>query len=119
MSGNFWSCIEDVKDPFEAQRGGRISLDLLQKKRASSHVEGRISWFFLSCGKKVGVPLELQQGPQDPLELPQESQVSMRVARGLSGFLSSLYRDLGPHLHIEARTSPFLYSADMDLLVPM
>ena len=56
---------------------------------------------------------------RDPLVSPQESPVSLRVARGLSGFLSSLYRDLGPHLHIEARTSPFLYSADMDLLVPM
>ena len=64
MSGNFLSCIEDVKDPFEAQRGGRISLDLLQKKRASSHVEGRISWFFLSCGSKRGVPLDLRRGPQ-------------------------------------------------------
>ena len=100
MSGNFLSCIEDVKDPFEAQRGGRISLDLLQKKRASSHVEGRISWFFLSCGRKLGVPLELLRDLRDPLMLPQESPVTMPVVRGFSGFLSSWYQVLGPHLEL-------------------
>ena len=36
-----------------------ISLETLQWKRASTHVDGRISWFFSSCGRKLGVPLEL------------------------------------------------------------
>ena len=79
---------------------GGISLKMLQGKRASSQVEGRISWFFSSCGRKLGVPLELPQRPRDPLVLPQESKVSMRVARCLSGFLSSRYRGLGPHLDL-------------------
>ena len=56
---NFLSCIKGVKDPSEAQEEGEVSLEMLQQKRASSCVEGRISWYFLSCGRKLGVPLEL------------------------------------------------------------
>ena len=46
------------------KREGGISLKMLQLKRASSRVDGRISWFFLSCGRKFGVPLELRQRRQ-------------------------------------------------------
>ena len=35
-SGNFLSCIKGVKDPFESQREGGISLEMLQGKRDSS-----------------------------------------------------------------------------------
>ena len=48
------------------KRGGGISLEMPQWKRASSHVEGRISCFFSSCGRNLGVPLELRLGPQGP-----------------------------------------------------
>ena len=50
--------------------------------------------------------------------LPQESQVSIPVARGLSGFLSSRCRHTASS-RVEARTSGFLSSSDMDLGVPM
>ena len=43
-----------------------ISLEMLLWKKASSRIEGRISWFFLSPGRKLGVLLEFLQGPQDP-----------------------------------------------------
>ena len=43
MLGNFLSCIKGVKDPFKIKREGEISLEMPQWKRASSHVEGRIS----------------------------------------------------------------------------
>ena len=59
MSGNFLSCIKGVKDLSRLKSEGGISLETLQRKKASSRVEGRISWFFSSCGKKLGVPLEL------------------------------------------------------------
>ena len=36
-----------------------IFLETLQQKRASSHMEGRISWLFSSCGRKLVVPLKL------------------------------------------------------------
>ena len=45
---------------------GGISCEMPQCKRASSYVEGRISWFLSSCAKKLGVPLELQLGSQGP-----------------------------------------------------
>ena len=46
---------------FEREFG--IVLKALQGTRASSRVEGEISWFFSSCGK-LEVPLELGWGPQ-------------------------------------------------------
>ena len=92
-----------------------ISLETLQWKRASSLLEGRITWFFSSCGRSLS---SYDWDLRDPLVLPQESPVTMRVARGLSGFLSSQCCDLGPHL--ELRTEPhFLTSADMDLGVSL
>ena len=100
MSGNFLSCIKDVKEPLWLKKEGGISLETPQRKRAYSHVEGRISWFFLSCGRKLGVPLELLRDLRDPLMLPQESPVTMPVVRGFSGFLSSWYQVLGPHLEL-------------------
>ena len=55
----------------------------------------------------------------DPLVFPQESQVSMQVERGLSGFI--IIQVLGPRSSsgVEAGTSGFLSSADMDLGVPL
>ena len=41
ISGNFWSFIKHVKDPFEFQGKSGRSLEMLQRKRFSSHVQGR------------------------------------------------------------------------------
>ena len=116
MSGNFLSCLKGVKDFFEAPEGGGISLVMLQQKRASFCIEGRISCFFSSCGRKLGVPLELRWGPQGPahvasgksslhascegiLEIPLQSLPCLRYSSGaeagISGFLSSVDMDLG------------------------
>ena len=54
MSGNFLSCIKGVKYPLRLKKEGGISLEMLQQKRASSGIEGRISLFFSSCGRKLG-----------------------------------------------------------------
>ena len=54
------------------KRDGGISLETLLWKRDTSHVEGRISWFFSSCGGKLGVPLELRRGPQGPAHIASE-----------------------------------------------
>ena len=117
--GLFLSCGGTLGVPLECRRGrrrtssvelrvsrtlsrlkkeGGLSLEMTQQKKASSHVEGRISCFNSSCGRKLWFHLELQWGPLGPLVLPQENPVSMRVARGLLGFLSSLCWVLGPHL---------------------
>ena len=81
ISGKFLSCLKGDKDPFEAQEGRCDFSRDAQQKRASSAVEGRISWFFSSCGRKFGVPLELRCGPQGPDLVASVKPVSMRVAR--------------------------------------
>ena len=57
-----WVASRVSKTLSRLKREGGISLKMLQLKRASSRVDGRISWFFLSCGRKLGVPLKLPQG---------------------------------------------------------
>ena len=56
MSGNFLSCINGVKDPFNAQRESGMSLEKPQCKSASSRIEGTISQFFSSCGTSPRTP---------------------------------------------------------------
>ena len=51
MSGSFLSCSKCVKDPWKFQRLGVISLEMPQRKWASSRLEGRTSWIFSSCGR--------------------------------------------------------------------
>ena len=72
-----------------------ISLEMPQRKRASSLLEGRTSWIFSSCGRSL---LSYEGELRDPLVWPQEKPVSMRVVRGLSGFLSSKCWVLSPCL---------------------
>ena len=71
-----------------------------QQKRASSRIQGRISWFFLNCGRKLGFLSSYDRDIRDPLVWPQESPVNMRIARGLSGFLSIRFWGRGPHLEL-------------------
>ena len=40
------------------KKEGGISLETVQQKRALSHVEWRMSWFFSSGTRKLRVPLE-------------------------------------------------------------
>ena len=56
-----------------------IALEALQVKRASSRVEGEISWFFSSCLGTLEVPLNLRLGRQK----------TSRVALGKSSLLLS------------------------------
>ena len=53
-----------------------------RKRRASSHDDGRISWFFFELQCECGVSLELQQGPQG----------ASRVAPGKSSLHSTCDR---------------------------
>ena len=70
MSANFLSCLKGIKYLLRLKREGGISLEMLQRKRASSGVEGRMSLFFSSCGRILEVSLEFQRGPQGPARLP-------------------------------------------------
>ena len=88
ISGSFWGFIKGVKFPFEFQEGMWVSWETLQRKRASSRMEGRILWFLWSCGGNLRVHLELRGDLGDPLVFPQGSQICFRVARGTSEFVS-------------------------------
>ena len=90
-----------------------ISVETTQPKRASSRVEGRISWIFTSCSSKRRVPLEFRRGPQGPA----------LVASGKSSLHASFEGPLGIPLQplagqtvsseLEAGTSVFLSSANL------
>ena len=81
MSGNFVSCIKDVRYRFVFQEGTWICVETLQWERASSRGDGGTSWFFSSSGGN----LELQQGTQE----------APRVAPGKSNILTSCKGELG------------------------
>ena len=66
ISGNFWSFVNRVKNPFEFQEKCGLSLEMLQLKRASSSVQGRISWVVWSCGGKLRVPFEFRVNLGEP-----------------------------------------------------
>ena len=59
MSEKFLSCIKVSRICLRLKGEGGISLETLQRKRASSFIEGKISSFFSNCGRKLEVPLEL------------------------------------------------------------
>ena len=59
ISGNFWSFVKHVEDPFKLQGKCGLSLETLQHKRASSSGQARISSFARSWGGKLRVPLKL------------------------------------------------------------
>ena len=98
---------EACQGPFRGSRG-KISLKTPQQKRASSHIEGRISWFLVSCSRKHGVPLELGQGLQGPAHVASGKSSLLASCEGLLGI--PLQSVPGPRSSsgTEATTSGFL-----------
>ena len=105
--------------PFKAQEGRCDYSRDAQQKRASSAVEGRISWFFSSCGRKFGVPFDLQWGPQGPARVTSGKSSLHAKCKGPLGIPLQLMEGPRSSSRAEAETSGFLSSADMDLGVPM
>ena len=81
MSGNFLSCSKGVKDLWNFQRLGVISLKMPQRKWASS-LGGENLLDFLELRQVLST---YDGDLRDPLWWPQERQVPMRVARGPRG----------------------------------
>ena len=77
------------------KREGVISFEMPLRKKSSSRLDRRTSWFFSSCGRFLS---SYYRDLTDPLVWPMEKPVSMRVARGLWRFLSSRCRVPSPHL---------------------
>ena len=84
--GNFWSFIKHLKYPQVFQEGRWASLKTPDRKRASSSVQGRISWVAWSCCGKLRVPLELRVDLGDH-RVTSGSQISFGIARGHLGIL--------------------------------
>ena len=97
------------------KREGVISFKMPQRKKASSHLEGRTSWFFSSCSRKLGVPLELQWGPHGPARVASgKSSLHVRCVGPLRITVQSV-PDPRSSSTTQAATSGFLSIADMDL----
>ena len=81
--GSSWVASRVSRTLSRLKREGGISLETLQRKRASSRVEGRISWFFSSCSRKLGFLSSYDGELSDPLTLTQGSPVFWEL-RGAS-----------------------------------
>ena len=77
--------------PFQGKRG--LSLEMLQRKRICSSVQGRISYFLKSFSGKLRVPLELRVHQEDHLYLLREVTSPLALRGGTSEFLKHRYRD--------------------------
>ena len=55
-------------------------LETPQRKKVSSHLEGKTSWIFSSCG---GFLSSYDGDLRDPLLWPQARPVSMQVVKGI------------------------------------
>ena len=94
MSGNFVSCIKDVRYRFVFQEGTWICLETLQWERA------HLVMMEEPCGfsrVRAGI-LSYNKELRKPLVLPQGSPISLQVARGSWGLLLSQCRENRPHL---------------------
>ena len=76
---------------FQGKRG--LSLEMLQRKRICSSVQGRISYFLKSFSGKLRVPLELRVHQEDHLYLLREVTSPLALRGGTSEFLKHRCRD--------------------------
>ena len=78
MSGNFLSCIEGVKDPFESQEG-RWDISQYAHSRKGPHLmlRGGSPGFSRVVPRNLGFLSSYDRGLRNPLVWPQESPVSM------------------------------------------
>ena len=62
LLGTLWSTIKQTEAPYVFDWENAIALDTVQGIRASSRIEGKVSWVFSSCGRNLGYILELRRG---------------------------------------------------------
>ena len=117
--GDLWaplSCLRESNFLLRFEREPGIVLEVLQEKRASSRIDGGLSWFVSSCSGKLGVPLQVPPGAQgascvasgksslhssceglrgSALESWQGNQASIRMEGGTSRCFSSCRRKCG------------------------
>ena len=93
MLGIFLSCSKCVKDLWNFQVLGVISLETPQQKWASSRLEGRTSWIFSTWGSCSRLTMGTSGTRSGGLS---KGQSTCALLRGLSRFLSRRCRGLRP-----------------------
>ena len=93
VSGNFLICSKGVKDPLDVPEVGLISLEMPQRKSASSRLEGRTSSIFSSCGRCSQLTTGTSGTRSGGLR---EGHSPCVLLGGLSGFPSRRCRGLRP-----------------------
>ena len=117
ISGNFWSFIKHVEDPFKLQGKRGLSLETLQHKRVSSSMQVRISSFAWGCGRKLRVPLELPVDLRDRSCFLREVRAALAL-RGPRWDSSPITAGVNrASSQDEAGTSVFLSISDFDCRV--
>ena len=112
---------------FKRERG--ISLEMLQRERASFCDNGGISWFFPSCGEMCEVSLELRWGTQGAFHVvPWQSNLHSSCDRKCGIALQSRHGIRPQHMlkgeyrvisRVVAGHLEFLSSCDGDLTNPL
>ena len=114
ISGNFWSFVKCVKNPFEFQGKRGLSLEMQQHKMASSRVQARTSLFAWSCGGKLRAPLKLPVDLGDRSCFIREFRSALAL-RGPTGDSSCIAAGMNrASSQDEAGTSLFLSISDFD-----
>ena len=62
LLGTLWISIKQIEAPYVFEWENAIAVDTMQVNRASSSLEGKVSWVFSSCGRNVGYILGLRRG---------------------------------------------------------
>ena len=115
--GNLWSFVKRVEDSFEFQGKRGLSVEMLQRKRASLSVQARISSFACSCVRKLRVLLELPVDLRDRSCFLREVRAALAL-RGPRWDSSPITAGVNrASSQDEAGTSVFLSISDFDCRV--
>ena len=62
LLGTLWISIKQIEAPYVFDWENEIAVDTMQGNRASSRLEGNVSWVFSNCGRNMGYILDLRSG---------------------------------------------------------
>ena len=111
LLGTLWTSIKQIKAPYMFDGEHGIALYAMQGKRASSHGEGDVSWFFSSCCGIWGIFSSYRGDRHLKLMCVQRCQDSFLVTMDTSGISTRLGRAIRTHFEVRRETEgPFLVS---------
>ena len=118
-SGNLSCCLGEVKSPFKLRgRARECSGFMAGESGLSSHGRGNLK-VFLELPQEVWVPSSCHRDLREPLMLSLGSQESFTSCEGPLRVPLYLVQSTRASSRVEAGTSGFLFSSDMEIGVPM